>query len=58
MALSKKSKRVELSLQDKIKLINESKGMSCRQLAETFGIGKTQVSTILKEAMATASQLL
>ncbi|XP_064633669.1 tigger transposable element-derived protein 6-like [Lineus longissimus] len=42
--------RRELQLQDKIKLIKamDSEGKSCRQLAEMFDIGKTQVSTILK----------
>ncbi|XP_064647061.1 tigger transposable element-derived protein 6-like [Lineus longissimus] len=42
--------RRELQLKDKIKLIKakDSEGKSCRQLAEMFDIGKTQVSTVLK----------
>ena len=35
--------RKELSLQDKIKLINTNKSRSQRQLADEFGIGKSQV---------------
>jgi hypothetical protein len=36
-------KRKELCLKEKIDLINESAGKSQRQLAEKYGIGKTQV---------------
>lgn len=38
-----KHKCKEINLQQKIALINESNGKSQRQLAEQFGIGKTQV---------------
>jgi hypothetical protein len=41
-------KRVELTLANKVALINASNGKSQRQLAVEFGIGKTQVQTILK----------
>ena len=43
-----KRKRVELSLSEKIDLIKNSDGRSCRQLADQYGIGRTQVSTILR----------
>ena len=43
-----KRKRKELTLKEKVDLIKLSDGKSQRQLAETFGIGKTQVQTILK----------
>ena len=42
------SARRELSLKEKVDLIKSSDGKSCRQLSEMFGVGKTQVSTILK----------
>ena len=42
-----KRKRKELTLKEKVDLIKLSDGKK-RQLAETFGIGKTQVQTILK----------
>ena len=38
----------ELCLQDKIKVINCSLNKSQRQLAEQFGVGKTQIQQILK----------
>ena len=40
--------RKELSLKDKVQLIRNSEGKTHRQLAEKYGIGKTQVGTILK----------
>lgn len=43
-----KRKRVELSLSEKIDIIKNSDGRSCRQLADQYGIGRTQVSTILR----------
>ena len=43
-----KSKRVELTLARKIELIKASSGKSLRQLADVFGVGKTQVGTIIK----------
>ena len=42
------SKRTELTLQEKVDLLNHSEGKSQRQLAQMFGIGKSQVHTILK----------
>ncbi|XP_041378529.1 uncharacterized protein LOC121390706 [Gigantopelta aegis] len=42
------SKRTELTLQEKVDLLNHSEGKSQRQLAQMFGIGKSQVQTILK----------
>jgi len=36
-------KRKELTVKEKVDLINSSNGKSQRQLAEQFGIGKTQV---------------
>lgn len=44
------SKRKRLSLKDKIEVIIESEksGLSARKLAENLGIGKTQVSAIIK----------
>ena len=42
------SKRTELSLTKKVELIKNSSGKSHRQLAEIYGIGRTQVGTILK----------
>ena len=45
-----KRKRVDLSLEDKFKLIKESEsGKSQRLLAQMFGCGKTQVQTTLKD---------
>ena len=41
-------KRTELTLQEKVDLLNHSEGKSQRQLAQMFGIGKCQVHTILK----------
>ena len=43
-----KRKRSELSLAEKVEVIKNSEGKSHRQLAEKFGIGRTQVSSILK----------
>ena len=43
-----KRKRTELSLEGKVKLIKASSGRNQRQLADQFGIGKTQVQSILK----------
>ena len=50
MSLSKSGQtRRELSLEDKCRLIRakESGGKSCRELAETLSIGKSQVSLIM-----------
>ena len=44
----RKGARNELTLQDKISLINKSTGKSHRQLADMFHVGKTQVGSILK----------
>ena len=41
-------KRTKLSLQQKVEVIKANAGRSQRQLAEQFGIGKTQVQCILK----------
>ncbi|KAK2155260.1 hypothetical protein LSH36_244g00018 [Paralvinella palmiformis] len=41
-------KRIELTLDQKVALIKESEGKSHRQLAEMYGIGRTQVGSILK----------
>ena len=41
-------KRRELTLKDKIDLIKKSDGKSSRQLAEIYGVGRTQVQNILK----------
>lgn len=45
-----RSKRKELALEKKVELLKESEssGKSHRRLAEQFGIGKTQVASILK----------
>ena len=43
-----KRKRKELCVKEKIDFINVSDGKSQRQLADLFGIGKTQVQAILK----------
>ena len=43
-----KSKRVQLTLARKIELIKASSGKSLRQLADVFGVSKTQVGTIIK----------
>lgn len=43
MGTPSKRKRTELCLEDKVKLIKDSPGKSQRQLAEQYGIGKTQV---------------
>ena len=40
--------RTELSLKQKVDLLKNSEGRNSRQLAEIYGIGKTQVQTILK----------
>ena len=45
---SKTRKRKELTLKKKVDLIRGSDGQSQRKLADKFGIGKTQVQTILK----------
>ena len=51
--MAAKVKRVELSLEKKIELIKASQfGKSHRDLAQSFGIGKTQVGTILKRKQA------
>lgn len=44
-------KRKILTLDQKIKVIetSEKEGLSCREIAEKFGVGKTQVSRILSE---------
>lgn len=50
MASSSK-KRVHLSLETKVKVINQAKSdsqVTVRSLAETFGCGRTQISDILK----------
>ena len=44
-----KRKRNELNLADKVKLIKASECKSVRKLAETFGLGKSTVSDILKK---------
>ena len=51
MATAKSKKRVELTLQQKIKVIQASKkpGSSQRTLAKKLGVGKTQIQTILKK---------
>jgi len=36
-------KRKELSIKEKVALLDQSEGQSQRQLAKKFGIGKTQV---------------
>jgi len=36
-------KRKELSIKEKVALIDQSEGQSRKKLAEKFGIGKTQV---------------
>ena len=41
-------KRNELTLADKVRLLKASDGRSQRSLAAEFGIGKTQVQSILK----------
>ena len=48
MATTKK--RVDLTLQQKVEVIqaSEQPGSSQRTLAEKFGVGKTQIQTILK----------
>ena len=49
--LPSKRCRVELTLQDKINLLKESKSFpkpSQKSLSEKFGVGKTTVSDILK----------
>ena len=43
-----KPKRRELNLKEKLELIEQSEGRSHRQLADLFGIGRTQVHSILK----------
>ena len=48
LATQMASRRVELSLKKKVELIKSSDGKSQRDLAKQFGIGKTQVQTILK----------
>ena len=40
--------RTKLSLKQKVDLLKNSEGRSSRQLAEIYGIGRTQVQTILK----------
>ena len=49
MATTKK--RVDLTLQQKVEVIQASErpGSSQRTLAERFGVGKTQIQTILKK---------
>ena len=41
-------KRNELTLQKKVDLLKNSDGKSSRQLAEIYGVGRTQVQNILK----------
>lgn len=41
-------KRNELSLRQKVDLLKSSEGKSSRQLAEFYGVGRTQVQNILK----------
>ena len=43
-----RSKRIELTLQEKVDLLNHSEGKSQRQLAQMFGICRPQVQNILK----------
>ena len=49
-----KRRRVELSLVDKIKLIQDSESLpkpTLKTLSKTFGVGKSTVSDILKIAI-------
>ena len=41
-------KRNELTLQKKVDLLKNSDGKGSRQLAEIYGVGRTQVQNILK----------
>lgn len=43
-----KPKRLDLTLEQKVDIINTSAGQSQRQLAEKFNCGKTQIHSILK----------
>ena len=50
--MASSQKRKFLTLEDKIKLIafkNENSGVGIREIGEKFGVGKTQVSSILNE---------
>lgn len=47
-AMAGKASRQALSLSDKVKLIKDSDGKSCRVLAKEYDISKTQASDILK----------
>ena len=46
--MAQPTRRVELTHEKKVELIRASSGQSQRQLADQFGIGKTQVLTNLK----------
>ena len=46
---SKKRKRNDLNLADKVKIINLSKTETIRKLAEQFNWGKSQVANIIKK---------
>ena len=42
------SKRKVLTLNEKIRVLELSKGKSARKIADQFGVGKTQIQNILK----------
>ena len=41
-------KRTELSIKEKVELLKNSDGKSSRQLAEKYGVGRTQVQNLMK----------
>ena len=41
-------KRTELSIKEKVELLKNSAGKSSRQLAEKYGVGRTQVQNLMK----------
>lgn len=45
---SRSEKRKFLTLEERAKVIEEAKSMSCRKIALKYGVGKTQIQSILK----------
>lgn len=48
MASNKNEKRVYLTLEQRINVIDEAKSTSCRKIALKYGVGKTQIQSIIK----------